>query len=213
MGEKEALEKIDGAIRAFDTSKAVEAAQELLAAKGDPVKAIDVMSAAMKDLGEQFEAMTCFLPEIIMASDALKAAMKILEPEILKGGEAVKRPGVIIGTVKGDVHTVGKDMVATMLMTAGFDVTDTGPDTPPSKFLDLASEKDAAIIAASALMSTTLPVQKDLIDFLDAKGLRKKFKVMVGGGVATKSWSERIGADGYGQDAIEAVRVAKKLTE
>jgi trimethylamine corrinoid protein len=157
--------------------------------------------------------MEVFLPEIIMASDALKAAMKILEPEILKAGEAVKRPAVVIGTVKGDVHTVGKDMVVTMLMTAGFDVTDMGPDTAPSAFYNMAEEKGAAIVAASALMSTTLPVQKDLIDFLEAKGVRKKYKVMVGGGVATKEWSERIGADGYGQDAVEGVAVAKKLTE
>lgn len=213
MGEKEALEKIGTAITTFDTGLAVEGAMELIKAKGNPVKAVNVMSAAMNDLGVKFEAMECFLPEIIMASDALKAAMKVLEPEILKGGESVKRPGVIIGTVKGDVHTVGKDMVATMLMTAGFDVTDTGPDTAPSTFLNLAVEKKASIIAASALMSTTLPVQKDLIDFLEAKGIRKNFKVMVGGGVATKAWSEKIGADGYGQDAIEGVRVAKKLTE
>jgi corrinoid protein of di/trimethylamine methyltransferase len=213
MSNQEILKRLSDAISNFDEDAAVEAANEVLAAKVDPLEAVETLSAAMKDLGDKFEKMEVFLPEIVLASEALKAAMKVIEPEILKKGEGVKRPVVVIGTVKGDVHTVGKDMVSTLLMTAGFDVVDLGPDTAPSKFLDVAQEKKAAIIAASALMSTTLPVQKDLIDFLEAKGVRKNFKVLVGGGVCTDEWAKRIGADGYGQDAVEGVKVAKQLVE
>lgn len=213
MSEKELLSNLGNAIRTFDEDAAFEAAKAAMDAKVSPIAAVNEMAAVMKELGDKFECMEVFLPEIVMASDALKNAMKVIEPVLLQGSETVKRDGVIIGTVKGDVHTVGKDMVATMLMTAGFDVTDLGPDVAPSKFLDVAKDKNATMIAASALMSTTLPVQKDLIDFLEAKGVRKNYVVMVGGGVATKEWSERIGADGYGQDAVEAVKVAKKLTE
>lgn len=210
------LSKLQEAIMHFSTEEAVSGAEEVLKGGGDPLKAVEVMGDAMSELGRRFEKMECFLPEIVMASDALKSAMKVLQPEIQKliesGAAGKKRPVVIIGTVKGDVHTVGKDMVATMLMTSGFDVVDLGHDVSPSAFLDKARELSANIIAASALMSTTLPVQKDLIDFLNAKNVRQQFKVMVGGGVATKEWAERIGADGYGQDAIEGVEIAKKLT-
>jgi len=211
MGEKELLAKLGETLRKFDAYAAFETAKEVVAADIDPIKAVSELGTVMKELGDKFECMEVFLPEIVMASEALKAAMKVLEPQLLKSGENVKRQAVVIGTVKGDVHTVGKDMVATLLMTAGFDVIDLGPDVSPSKFMEVAKEKNAAIIAASALMSTTLPVQKDLIDFLEAKNVRNSFKVLVGGGVATKEWSTRIGADGYGQDAVEAVKVAKEL--
>lgn len=211
MGE---FDKLASAITNLNEADAIAAAEKVVKSGADPVKAVDAMGKAMNELGDKFEKMEVFLPEIIMASDALKAAMEILTPAILAGGgQAVgsQRPKVIMGTVKGDVHTVGKDMVSTMMMTAGFDVKDLGPDVAPSAFLNEAKAFGAVIIGASALMSTTLPIQKDLIDFLEAKGVRKDFKVIVGGGVATQEWSETIGADGYGQDAIEGVQVAKKL--
>lgn len=206
-------EKLKNAILEFDADAATAAAQEMVASGRDAVQAVDIMGEAMSELGVKFEKMEVYLAEIIMASDALKSAMKVLQPEIEKAasGGAGARPVVIIGTVKGDVHTVGKDMVATMLLTQGFDVTDLGDNVAPSTFLSTAEALGADIIAASALMSTTLPVQKDLMDFLVAKNVREKYKVMVGGGVATAEWADRIGADGYGQDAIEAVHVAKEL--
>lgn len=208
------LKKFTDAIMEYDEDMAVEAAKESVAAGMNPVDCVNAMGAALNVLGDKFQAMEVFLPEIVLAADAMKAAMKILEPEILKQASASdgeKRHGVVMGTVRGDVHQVGKDMVSTMLMTVGFDVKDLGPDVAPSVFLEEAKAMDASIIGASALMSTTLPVQKDLIDFLEAKGLRDKFKVMVGGGVASQAWAEEIGADGYGLDAIEAIDVAKKL--
>ncbi len=212
--ETEILDGLHDAILDLDKDAAVSLAEELVKTGGDPLKAIDSMGTAMNELGVKFEKMEVFLPEVVIASKALKAAMVILKPEILKQGEetgAAERPVVVIGTVKGDIHTIGKDMVATLLMTAGFEVVDMGPDTPPSDFLNKAEELGATIIAATAMMSTTLPIQKDLVDFLDAKKLRDKYSVMVGGGVASQGWAESINADGYGQDAIEAVKVAKNL--
>lgn len=208
----EILKKLKDSILEFDEEKAVEAAKESVAAGLDPVLAVNALGDGLNILGDKFQLMEVFLPEIVLASDAMKEAMKILEPEIKKSATTMdKRHAVVIGTVRGDVHQVGKDMVATMLLTAGFDVKDLGVDVAPSVFLEEAKGLEATIIAASALMTTTLPVQKDLIDFLEAKGLRKNFKVMVGGGVATRQWAEQIGSDGYGQDAVEAIDVAKKL--
>ncbi|MDR1732101.1 MAG: cobalamin-dependent protein [Synergistaceae bacterium] len=210
--EKQLISDISQAILDFDEDAAIKAAKEIIAAGADPVKAVSAMGDALNSLGDQFQKMEVFLPEIILASDALKAGLTILEPEILKKQtNSESRPVVIIGTVKGDVHQVGKDMVSTMLLTAGYDVRDLGVDVAPSRFLEEANKFDAKVIAASALMSTTLPVQKDLIDFLEAKNVRRNYKVIVGGGVATKEWAARIGADGYSQDAIGAVQVVNQL--
>ncbi len=206
--------KFTEAIMDGDEDLAVEAAEELVAAGENPVEAVNVMGDALNVLGDKFQIMEVFLPEIVLAADAMKAAMKILEPEILKAaasGEGEERIGCVMGTVKGDVHQVGKDMVSTMLMTVGFDVKDLGPDVAPSAFMEEAAAMDAKLIGASALMSTTLPVQKDLIEFLEAKGMRDKYKVMVGGGVASAAWAEEIGADGYALDAVAAIEMAKKL--
>ena len=207
------LERLKNSILEFDEDEALEAAKAALEAGENPIKAVDVMGDALNELGDKFQAMEVFLPEIILASDAFKNALTVLEPEIKKqnaGSETNKIP-VVIGTVQGDIHQVGKDMVCTMLITAGFDVHDLGVDVAPSRFLEEANKLDAKIICASALMSTTRPVQKDLIDFLVAKGVRDKFKVFVGGGVVTQEWADEIGADYYSLDAIEAAEIAKRI--
>ena len=206
------LGKLKGAILEFDEDAALEAAKEAVAEGVDPVKAIGALAEGLNELGEAFEKMEVFLPEIMLASDAFKAALEILEPELKKSHkEGEKAIPVVIGTIQGDVHQVGKDMVATFLTTAGFDVHDLGVDVAPSRFLEEAKKIDAKIIAVAALMSTTRPVQKDLIDFLEAKGVRDNYIVLVGGGVVTKEWADEIKADGYGQDAIATVEIAKKL--
>ena len=206
------LGKLKGAILEFDEDAALEAAKEAVAEGVDPVKAIGALAEGLNELGEAFEKMEVFLPEIMLASDAFKAALEILEPELKKTHkEGEKAIPVVIGTIQGDVHQVGKDMVATFLTTAGFDVHDLGVDVAPSRFLEEAKKIDAKIIAVAALMSTTRPVQKDLIDFLEAKGVRDKYIVLVGGGVVTQEWADEIKADGYGQDAIATVEIAKKL--
>ena len=206
------LKKLKQSILEFDEDAAEAAAKEAVAEGADPVKAIGALAEGLNELGEAFEKMEVFLPEIMLASDAFKAALAVLEPELKKTHkEGDKAIPVVIGTVQGDVHQVGKDMVATFLTTAGFDVHDLGVDVSPSRFLEEAKKLDAKIIAAASLMSTTRPVQKDLIDFLEAKGVRDKYLVLVGGGVVTQEWADEIKADGYGQDAIATVELAKKL--
>ena len=206
------LGKLKGAILEFDEDAALEAAKEAVAEGVDPVKAIGALAEGLNELGEAFEKMEVFLPEIMLASDAFKAALEILEPELKKSHkEGEKAIPVVIGTIQGDVHQGGKDMVATFLTTAGFDVHDLGVDVAPSRFLEEAKKVGAKVIAVAALMSTTRPVQKDLIDFLEAKGVRDNYIVLVGGGVVTKEWADEIKADGYGQDAIATVEIAKKL--
>ena len=206
------LGKLKGAILEFDEDAALEAAKEAVVEGVDPVKAIGALAEGLNELGEAFEKMEVFLPEIMLASDAFKAALEILEPELKKSHkEGEKAIPVVIGTIQGDVHQVGKDMVATFLTTAGFDVHDLGVDVAPSRFLEEAKKVGAKVIAVAALMSTTRPVQKDLIDFLEAKGVRDNYIVLVGGGVVTQEWADEIKADGYGQDAIATVEIAKKL--
>ena len=150
------LEKLKQTILDFDEDAALDAANEALAAGVDPVEAVGALADGLNELGDKFERMEVFLPEIMLASDAFKNALSVLEPEIKKRNtEGQKAIPVVIGTVQGDVHQVGKDMVATFLTTAGFDVHDLGVDVAPSRFLEEAKKLDAKIIAAASLMSTT----------------------------------------------------------
>lgn len=203
MANVACIEELKNAILDFDEDAAVTAAEKIIKEGVSPMDAIDAMGDALKVLGDKFQIMEVFLPEILLATDAFKAGLKVLEPELMKtidAGSFQEKPKVVIGTVKGDVHAVGKDMVATMLTVGGFDVKDVG-----------AEEFGAQIIGLSALMSTTMPSQKEVIDFLEAKGLRNKYKVIVGGGPVTPQWAEQIGADGFSKDAVEAVELAKSL--
>jgi trimethylamine corrinoid protein len=212
MADKDILSELKQSILDFDEDAALELAQESLAQGIDPVEAVGVLADGLNELGVKFERMEVFLPEIMLASDAFKNALSVLEPEIKKKNtEGKKAIPIVIGTVQGDIHQVGKDMVATFLATAGFEVYDLGVDVAPSRFLEEAKRLGAKVIAAASLMSTTRPVQKDLIDFLEAKGVRDQFIVLVGGGVVTQEWADQIAADGYGQDAIATVNLAKRL--
>jgi len=170
------------------------------------------MMPGMTEIGNKFSEGQVYLPELLMAADAWEEAMKILKPKLMASGASIKKQGtVVIGTVQTDVHDIGKNIVANLLTSAGFDVHDVGSDAPATEFFNKAEEVGADIIAASAIMSTTVPYQKDIIDLLESKGLRDKYIVMVGGGVVTREWADKIGADGYGELASDAVDVAKKL--
>ena len=198
MANVACIEELKNAILDFDEDAAVTAAEKIIKEGVSPMDAIDAMGDALK----------------VLATDAFKAGLKVLEPELMKtidAGSFQEKPKVVIGTVKGDVHAVGKDMVATMLTVGGFDVKDVGADVDSEVFITAAEEFGAQIIGLSALMSTTMPSQKEVIDFLEAKGLRNKYKVIVGGGPVTPQWAEQIGADGFSKDAVEAVELAKSL--
>lgn len=210
----DAIGKLKSAILDFDEDAAVKAAEEVVKAKASAMDAVNAMGDALSELGEKFQTMEVFLPEVLLATDAFKAGLKVLEPELAKsvsGTGAAEKPKVAIATVKGDVHAVGKDMVATMLTVGGFDVKNLGADVDSEAIIAAAEDFGAQIIGLSALMSTTIPHQKEVIDFLSAKGLRNKYKVIVGGGSTTPQWAEQIGSDGYSKDAVEAVALAKKV--
>lgn len=163
-------------------------------------------------IGDQFGKGEAFLPELVMAGEAMKAAIAVLEPELLKLGETREIMGrVVLATVEGDIHEIGKTLVGTMLSASGFEVTDLGVDQPAEKIIGKALEINADIIGMSALLTTTMVRQREVIEELDKEGLRPRIKVMVGGAPITKDWAEKIKADGTSEDAIGAVQLAKRL--
>ncbi|MGI6679696.1 MAG: cobalamin-dependent protein [Dehalobacterium sp.] len=206
--------KLGQALLDQDEDAAVELAKEIVASDGDCLKGILAMSDAMTELGNKFQSLEVFLPELLIASDAMKAALKYLKEGLVGKGEAAPQVGkVVIGTVKGDVHEVGKDLVAMMLSIGGFEVQDLRVDVAPSQFIATAESMGADIIGLSALMTTTIIAQRDVIEFLEAKGVRDKYKVIVGGGGVSQAWVDEIGADGFAKDAIAAVELAKNVLQ
>lgn len=166
--------------------------------------------ASMEELGVKFRDGKVFLPEVMMAARAMQAAMNILKPKLIETG--VKPVGkAVIGTVKGDQHDIGKNLVAIMMMGAGFEVIDLGIDVAPQKFIDAVKENDAQIIALSALLTTTMPQQAQVIEELKKAGLREKVKIMIGGAPVSESYAKEIGADAYTPDAGSAALKAKEL--
>jgi corrinoid protein of di/trimethylamine methyltransferase len=163
-------------------------------------------------IGEQFEDEEIFLPELMQAALAFQTAMGILEPKIKESGsEGPKKGKIVLGTVKGDLHSIGKNILRLLYETSGYEVWDLGIDVDLFQFVDKAKEVDADIIAISALLTTTLVGQKDVIEALKDQGAREKFKVIIGGGATTKEWADTIGADGWAATAYEAVTLSAKL--
>lgn len=171
---------------------------------------IQVCAPAMSEVGVLYQKGEYFVPEILMSAKAFEAAMEVLRPYL---EEMDKKAGgtVIIGVCEGDIHTIGKNLVATMLEAAGFNIIDLGADVPAKEFVKAAMDNDADIIGVSALMTTSMLGMKDVVDLTKAEGIRAK--VMVGGGPVTEDYAEKIGADGYGKDAKDAVDVAIRLME
>ena len=165
--------------------------------------------AGMDKVGEYFRTNEFYVPEVLMAANAMKNAMNILKPKLIETGEKAKGT-VAIGTVKGDQHDIGKNLVAMMLEGSGFEVTDLGVDVKPEKFAE-AAEKGADIIGMSALLTTTMPGMKKVTDLLKEKNLRDKVKIIVGGAPVTQSFADEIDADAYASDAADAVLKAKLL--
>jgi corrinoid protein of di/trimethylamine methyltransferase len=206
--KKMATSIIDG-----DSDAAVALAKESVGAGIDPLDAITKgYVVGVNTVGEAFGRGESFLPELVMAGEAMKSAVSALDPEMKKRGTQRKMLGkVVIATVEGDIHEIGKSLVATMLGASGFEVFDLGVDTPTDKIIGKALEVNADIIAMSALLTTTMVKQREVIEELEKEGLRNKVKVMVGGAPVTRDWVTTIGADGYSEDAIGAVMLAKQL--
>src|SRR5512142_3359488 len=206
--KKMATSIIDG-----DSDAAVELAKESITTGVDPLEAItNGFVVGVNTVGEAFGRGDAFLPELVMAGEAMKAAVTALDPEMKKRGTQRKMLGkIVIATVEGDIHEIGKSLVATMLGASGFEVYALGVDTPSDKIIGKALEVDADIIAMSALLTTTMVKQREVIEELEKEGLRSRIKVMVGGAPVTRDWVAQIKADGYSEDAIGAVALAKNL--
>ena len=183
--------------------------QEALDEGKDPKEILnDGLLGGMMVIGEKFKNNEVFVPEVLVAARALNAGLAILEPKLIEiGNEPVGK--VVIGTVKGDLHDIGKNLVAMMLKGAGFDVTDIGVDAEPAAFIDKAEEVGANIICMSALLTTTMPSMQAVIDELKSRGLREKYIVMVGGAPVNQSFADQIGADYYTTDAASCAETAK----
>lgn len=213
MSNDKILKDLQNAILGYDSTAAVRAAKAAIAAKMDPLVAIEKgLAPSIEEIGEKFEKMEIYLPELMLAADAMRAGLALLLPLIPKGSKGAKAT-VIMGTVQGDVHEIGKNIVSSMLMAGGFNVVDLGVDVKTIAFVEEAKKAGAKIIGASALMSSTIGSQKDIVDYLVSSGDRKKHAVLVGGGPTTKEWAKEIGADGCGMTAVEAVKLATRFAK
>ncbi len=209
---QEMFDKLAEAVIDGEPEDAVELAQQALDAGLDPLECINEgLTKGIDRVGALFAEGEYYLPDLIIGGEAMKDALAILEPALAANQEREVTGRVVLGTVEGDLHEIGKTLVGTMLTANGFEVTDIGIDKPASEFITAVKEANATLIGASALLTTTIPEQQKIIEALVEAGLRDKVKVMVGGAPVTQAWADKIGADGYAEDAIAAVSVAKKL--
>jgi 5-methyltetrahydrofolate--homocysteine methyltransferase len=209
----ETIEAMSRALAEGDDAEAVALVQEALADGSEPEHIFaEVITPTLTEVGEKFHRLEIFLPEMMLAADAAKAVFAVLQPVIEARKATIASPGrIVIGTVAGDVHDIGKNMVATMLEVNGFEVINLGCNVAPDVFLRTAREKKADIIAMSSLLTTSLPYIRDVLDILNETGAVGTYKIMVGGGPVTAEWAQQVGADGHGKDAAEAVTVARRL--
>ena len=205
------LKSLIDAIEVGDASEASALVQQALDS-GIPASNIlnDAMIPAMNHVGKLFEEGEYFIPEMLIAARAMQAGLALLKPQlILADVKAVGR--VVVGTVKGDLHDIGKNLVCMMLEGAGFEIIDLGADVAPEKFVEVVKDGKADIVALSALLTTTMPNMKVTIEALNSAGLREKVKVIIGGAPVTQAYADQIGADGYARDASRAVTLARSL--
>ena len=213
MNQTQLLEELNQAVIALDIDLAVQLTDDAMAAGMDPLVAIEQgLQPGIFTIGERFERLECFLPELIKSAKVFQAAMKVMEPVILARGSGKKARGVIVmGTVKGDIHKIGKDIVVMLWRTRGFEVHDLGEDIPASEFLKAAREHKADIVGLSALLNTTMPAQQDVIRLFAEQGVRDDYKILIGGAPVTQAWADQIGADGYAQTAQDGVTWAMEM--
>lgn len=191
--------------------QAVDVTNQAIADGVEPQAIINgYMIKAMEEVGQRFQRGEAFVPNLLMAARAMKGSLDILKP-LMKGDASTTLGKVVIGTVKGDLHDIGKNLVASMLEGCGFEVINLGVDVPSDKFIAAIKENNADILCLSALLTTTMNYMKDVIEALKADGLRDQVKVMVGGAPVTAMFAEQVGADGYSEDASEAVVLARRL--
>jgi corrinoid protein of di/trimethylamine methyltransferase len=213
MGTDELFKRMAQTIIDGEPEQAEQLAREALAQGMEPLEAINRgFLPGVDEVGRGFGCGELFLPDLVRAGAAMKAATSVLEPEMIKRGTARESAGtVVLGTIKGDIHEIGKNLVGTMFTASGFTVHDLGVDVPCVAFVEKAQELNADVVGISALLTTTMANQRRVIEAFEEAGLRAKVKVIVGGAPVTRGWANEIGADGYAEDAIGAVKVARAL--
>jgi trimethylamine corrinoid protein len=213
MLHQEILDKLKNATIDGDSLFAVEVAKQALEADVDPLTAVEQgLSPGMTIVGDRFETGEVYLPELMMAARVFNAAMEVLQPALdARKDKTAKVAKVVLGSVKGDVHNIGKDIVATVLGIHGFDVVDLGVDVSSLTFVEEAEKHNADIIGLSAIMTTTMPYQKEVVDVLKEKNLRDKYIVIIGGGSVSQKWVTESGADAQGLSGVDAVTKLKGL--
>lgn len=209
----EILTQITSSLVQCEPSLTAGLTREALEARIAPLAIINQgLVPGMEIVGEKFQAGEYFLPQMVIAANAMQQAMDLLEPELRARQQAIEGPGtLVIGTVKGDIHEIGKSLVATMMSANGFRVHDLGVDVSPAEFVDKVRETGANLLGLSALLTTTMTVQREVIQAFEEAGIRHQVKVMVGGAPVTQEWAESIGADGYADDVVGAVELGKRL--
>jgi trimethylamine corrinoid protein len=211
MANEELIQEAKDALLTTDKAKAEDVAKRALDAGMAPG---DIMQngfvAGIRELGEKFDRGEVFLPELMLAAEAMESAMAICN-EALPEGKSEIRGVIVLGTVEGDVHDIGKAIVAAYLRANGYEVHDIGKDVPPQDFIDKAVEVNADIIGSSALLTATLAVQGEIEEYLQDEGLRDRFKTIVGGATCTQGWADKIGADAFATDASDAIYKIEKL--
>ena len=208
----EALNQLRDAVLNGEYTKAGPLTEEVLEGGATAASVLnDGLIAAMDKVGALFKEGEIYVPEVLLAAKAMQAGMTVLRPELVKSG-IESRGRVVVGTVRGDLHDIGKNLVAMMLEGAGFEIIDLGNDVPAKEFVEAAEKNDAQVIGMSALLTTTMHVMKETVELLKEKNLDGKVKTMIGGAPVTLSFADEIGVDGYGDDAATAVDIAKKFT-
>lgn len=206
-------ERLGAALKDGEADDAEAIVLEALGAGADPLEVIhEVMIPTLEQVGVDFQNGDIFVPELLMTGEAAEKVSKHLEAAIEAAGKASASPGtVVIGTIKGDIHDIGKNIVSTMLRAHGFKVVDLGRDVSPSAFVDAAKANNANIVGMASLMTTTRPMIASTISLFSELGLRDSYKLIVGGGSITRDWADAVGADGYAKDATTAVELCKQL--
>jgi corrinoid protein of di/trimethylamine methyltransferase len=205
------LQQLYQAVLNGDDKTARQVTQEALAAKTEPMKLVtDYMVPAMTEVGRRFECDEYFVPELLLSARAMKASMDLIRPLLIAAG-AEPAGRVVIGTVKGDLHDIGKNLVSAMLEGGGFEVTDLGVNVTPEQFIAAVKDKRANIVAMSALLTTTMQAMKQTIEAIKQAGVRDQVKILVGGAPVTQRYADEIGADGYSESAAGASPLARKV--
>jgi len=211
---QEVLVKIKESLVNLDLDRTVDFVKKAIEHGVKPIDIINVLADGMKIVGDMYEKGVYFVADLIVASEIFKEVMNILEPLIMREKEVLKPIGrVVIGTVEGDIHDIGKNLVITMLRANGFEVIDLGVDVSPQKFVDAVKQYKPDIVGMSALLTSTMINMKKVIEALEREGLRDKVKVIVGGAPLTERFAKEIGADAYGENAVIAVEICRKLVE